>query len=80
MSSAADESTRSPAVTCSTDHLINLGAIMAFMFEKLEVYQKAVDLWRQLVAVEPTHKDAWDALGLAYEKLGNELLRRSKQQ
>jgi four helix bundle protein len=34
---------RSPAVACSTALLLKLVLAMAFMFEKLEVYQKAVD-------------------------------------
>ena len=35
----------SPAVSCSTAHLLRfLGNVVAFMFESLQVYQKAVDL------------------------------------
>jgi four helix bundle protein len=34
---------RSPAIACSTALLLRLEPPMAFMFEKLEVYQKAVD-------------------------------------
>jgi hypothetical protein len=41
---AAKRTPGSPAVSCSTDHLISRsgGPTMPFMFEKLKVYQKAL--------------------------------------
>ncbi len=45
---------RSPAVSCSPDLLFNSEADMAFMFENLAVYQKAVDLADQIAQMTET--------------------------